>query len=250
MKALLGAQLALLLSSIPLAQQISSVDLTHPPEPSKHAENQEKRALPNGCEKLSDGAIADGWVKPENDRPRDIVVEVVNIRDKKPAIASEVEAEVRLRNADNRSIQIPWSTDPTIIKTGQNEYDFVWDVGTFEFMLRDQHDNEVFLRSLTGSLYGSKFAAGSQLTIQPGESIAAVVKFKLENEFRIPPERLKEGEWQLLARWHQIARSWHVKDCGAWNGFFQYAEYYRQQNPAVTIQVTRDGSLRSAEAHR
>jgi hypothetical protein len=44
------------------AQQIGSVDLTRSPEASKLSGSQEKSTLPNGCEKISDGIIADGWV--------------------------------------------------------------------------------------------------------------------------------------------------------------------------------------------
>lgn len=239
MKALPGLPLALLLIGVPIAQQIGSVDLTHLPDPPKLAEDLEKRTVPNGCKKLLGGGIADGFVKPEDDRPQDISVEVIKVREMKPAVGSELQAEVQIRNTDTRSIRIPWSTDPSVIENGQNPYEFLWDVGTFEFTLRDQHHSQIRLKSLTRSLYGSKFTAGSQLTIRPGESIAALVKFKLEDEYPIPPGRLKEGKWQLSAEWRQTGRSWHVKNCESWNGYFQYENYYRQQNLAVTIQVTK-----------
>lgn len=248
MKALFRAPLALLLISIPFAQQIGSVDLTGPQKSPKPAEGEETRTLPNGCEKLSGGGIADGWVEPEDHRPRDLVVEVINVKDTKPTLGSELEAEVRLLNTDTRSILIPWNADPGAIVAGQDPWNLQWDVGTFEFTLRDRQDNQVALKSLTGWLYGSKFSAGSQLTIRPGESITALTKFKIEDKYPIEPGRPKVGEWQLLAEWQQIGRSWHVENCEGWNAYFQYANFYRQQNPAITIQVTRGASTTSDEA--
>ncbi len=245
MKAVASAALALLLVSTPIAQQVGSVDLTRPP-----AGTREKRDLPNGCEKLSGGGIADGWVEPEDHRPRDLVVEVINVSDWKPAVGRELQAEVRLRNIDARSIQIPWSTDPNVIEDGQDPANLQWDVGTFEFTLRDPQDNQIALKSLTGWLYGSKFSAGSQLTVHAGESIVALVKFKLEDKYPIEPGRPNEGEWQLLAEWHQVGRSWYVKNCEPWNAYFQYEHYYEQRNPAVAIQVTRAGSTANNEASK
>jgi hypothetical protein len=223
-------------------QQIGSVDLTVPLKALKPAENQEQKAPPNGCDKLSDGIIADGWAEPPDRRPLDLVVEVTKVNDANPVIGSELQAEVRMRNGDTRTIEIPWSTDHSIVEAGQNPESLQWNAGTFEFMLRIPHVTQVRLKSLTGWLYSSKFSAGSQLTIQPGESITALVKLKLEDEYAIPPERLKEGEWQLSAEWFQVGRSWSVKDCKTWNGYYHYDRFYWQQNVPATIQVTAPGS--------
>ena len=223
-------------------RQIGSVDLTRPPETSNVARSREKTALPKGCGKLSDGGIADGWVKPEDNLPRGIVVKVISVSNLKSALSSELRADVQLQNSDKRPIRIPWSTDSSLIENGQDPEHLEWEVGTFEFTLRDSEDNQIALKSLTGWLYGSKFTSGSELTIQPRESIIALVKFKLEDKYAIPPERLKEGEWQLLAEWHQVGRSWDVKNCAAWNSYFQYDDFYRQHNVPVTIQVTAPDS--------
>jgi hypothetical protein len=169
-------------------------------------------------------------------------VEITKVNGENPSIGGELQAEVRMRNSDTRAIQIPWSTDYSIIEAGQDPESLQWNAGTFEFMLRIPHVTQVRLKSLTGWLYGSKFYAGSQLTIQPGESITALVKLKLEDEYAIPPERLKEGEWQLSAEWFQVGRSWGVKNCKAANGYFHYDKFYRQQNVPMTIQVAAQDS--------
>jgi hypothetical protein len=211
-RALQCAAFLCILAVSPEAQQIGSVDLTRPSDVQKRSESHEKTTLLNGCEKLADGIIADGWVKPENERPRDIVVKVVRASDMKPALGSELEAEVELQNNDERPIQIPWSIDFSLIENGQDPEHLEWEGGTFEFMLRAPEGTQIRLESLTNWLYGSRFSAGSLLTIPPGDSITAKVKFRIEDKYAIPPERLKEGEWQLLAEWHQVGRSWYVKD--------------------------------------
>jgi hypothetical protein len=223
-------------------RQIGSVDLSHPPETSKATSDQEKTALPKGCEKLSGGGIADGWVKPEDHLPRDILVEVIKVSDTESAVGSELEAEVQLQNADKQPIQIPWSTDSSLIENGQDPEHLQWEVGTFEFALRDSEDHQIALKSLTGWMYGSKFTSGSELTIRPGESITALVKFKLEDKYPIEPGRPKEGKWQLLATWHQVGRSWSVKNCEVWNGYSMYDDFYRQHSVPLTIQVTAPDS--------
>jgi hypothetical protein len=181
-------------------QQIGSVDLTVPLKALKPAENQEQKAPPNGCDKLSDGIIADGWAEPPDRRPLDLVVEVTKVNDANPVIGSELQAEVRMRNGDTRTIEIPWSTDHSIVEAGQNPESLQWNAGTFEFMLRIPHVTQVRLKSLTGWLYSSKFSAGSQLTIQPGESITALVKLKLEDEYAIPPRATERRRMATVSR--------------------------------------------------
>jgi hypothetical protein len=65
---------------------------------------------------------------------------------------------------------------------------------------------------------------------------------KLEDEYAIPPERLKEGEWELSAEWFQVGRSWSVKNCKASNAYYHYDHFYRQQNVPAKIQVTAPDS--------
>ena len=176
MRTLLGFPVVLLLVGNAFAQQIGSVNLTRPPE---------HEALPYGCKKLLPGTIGDGIAEPEDHVPRDIVVEVVSVKNTKPALRSELTAEVRLQNTGTRSMEIPWSTEFSTIEKGESPVALRWDEGTFEFTLEDKQGRKVLLKSLTGAVYGSKFSAGSELTIKPGEGITAVVKFMLEEEFLI-----------------------------------------------------------------
>jgi hypothetical protein len=222
----------LLISGIPM-QQVESVDLTHPPVGSVTSKN-----LPEGCKKLSAGMIADGFAEPKDHLPFEIVVEVTSVKAGKAIIGSELEAEVRFLNSDKRPILIPWGTNPSVIEEGQSPNAVTWEEGTFEFKLKDQQGRQVPLKSLTGSLFGSKFSGGSELTLKPGESISARVKFKLEDEFQIPILSLTAGEWQLSAKWSQSGRSWSVKNCVVANAYFHYDGYYHQQNPGLTVQIT------------
>jgi hypothetical protein len=224
----------LTLVGLALLQQIGSVDLTRPAPPS----TSHNRPIPAACKDLKSGGIADGWPQPEDHKARHIQVAVLRVKDEKPALDSEVETTVQLRNTDTHPIQIPWSTDPSVIEEGQNEDYMEWEGGTFLFFLSDQARHRVMLKSSTEWLHGSKFVPGSLLTIQPGQSIAASVKFKVEELFPIEPLRLKEGNWQLSVEWRQVGRTWRLKDCAAWNGYFHYDHFYEQQSPPFSIHVT------------
>jgi hypothetical protein len=153
MRVFLGVAMTFLLIGLPPVRQGDFVDLTQPPEPSTPAASQEKTPLPYGCKELLPGIIADGWVEREDNLPQDIVVEVVSVSNMKPSLGSGLEAEVRLRNTDTRPLQIPWNRDPRIIEHGQSPDALVWEVGTFEFTLKDQQGHQVSLKSLTESLY-------------------------------------------------------------------------------------------------
>lgn len=234
MRTLLCVSFVLLLAGDASGQQIGSVDLTRPPE---------RVDLPNGCKKLLPGVIGDGWPEPEDHVPRNIVVEVVTVKDPKPVLGSELVAEVRLQNSGTQSIKIPWSNEFSSLVKGRNLDALSWDEATFEFMLRDQQGRKVGLKSLTESLYGSKSTDGSELTVEPGESVTASVKFALEDRFPIPPLRLKEGEWELSAKWVQTGRTSSVsKNCTVANAYFHYDRYYQQKNSGITIQVKAGGS--------
>lgn len=233
MRVLFGAPLLLLFANGAFAQQIGSVDLTRL---SKHVSEHEN--LPHACKKLLDVMFADGVKEPEDHVPRQIVVEVVSVEDAKPALGSELAAEVRLENSGTQPIEIPWSTEFSAIEKGQGPDSFIWDEGTFDFTLKNQQGRKVLLKSLTAAIYGSGPSVGSELTIRPGESLTASVKFTLEGAFPIPEFRLTEGEWQLSAKWVQTARSWSVdRNCSVVNGYYAYDRYYEQQNPSITIQV-------------
>ncbi|MGC1628689.1 MAG: hypothetical protein WA735_17670 [Candidatus Acidiferrales bacterium] len=238
MRALRGAPFVALLMSLMFAQRIDPVDLTRGPESSKMAES-----LPNDCKKASGGMIADGWLEPENHVPLEIAAEVVRIEDMKPVLGSKVTAEVRLRNTDARPIKIPWRTDFATIRNGQGPDALQWEEGTFEFRLKDAQGRQVWLKSLTASLYGAKTSPGSQTILEPGGTVTALVKFKLEEEFPIPPLRLKPGDWELMAKWTLTGRSWAFKNCSESNVYLHDDQLYQQQNPGLPIQVTVSDSV-------
>jgi hypothetical protein len=233
-KWLIAGTIVYLLAGSAFAQNVGSIDLSRPVAAPKHTDAGK---LPAGCKKLSPGMIADGLPDGQNNTPHKIVVEVIGIRNRAPAIASEVVAEVRVRNSDSRPITIPWSTDFSRIRKGQPADAVQWDQATFDFTLRDQQGNHVALKSATGFLVGSESVAGSELTLQPGDSITAAVRFAVEEEFPIPPLSLKPGEWRLSATWHQTGRSWGVRNCQVSNLYVHYEQFYEQQNPSVAIQI-------------
>ena len=222
-----------LLPALYFAQQIDTVDLTRPEPPITKLHDE---SAPPGCENLSPGVIADGWIEPTDRRARKITVRVVSGSDLNAALGSEVEAEVHLQNNDPDSIRIPWSTDPNSVMANEDASQLSWTAGTFEYDLTDAKGDEVALVSLTEWVYSSESARGSQITIQPGQTVAARVKFKIEDRFSID-KRLQPGEWRLFAKWHQVNRHVWVKDCGRNSGFYQYERFYKQENVPLTIHV-------------
>jgi hypothetical protein len=240
MKALCCAPVALFLISPALAQQIASADLTRPPEPAIPAQNAGKTALPDGCQRLLPGIIADGSVEPEDHKPREIVLEIVKVSTDKPTVGSELQADVRLLNTGKQSIQIPWSTDQSIVRDHQDPGHLEWEGGSFEVLLRGQLDTDVLLKSSTSELYGSKFSPGSLLTLRPGEWVVAVIKFKLQAEYEVRPGGWKEGKMLLLVEWRQTARTQDLFGCKVANGYFRYN--YEQKNLSSIVQVSEDDS--------
>ncbi len=229
-----AAQLAacfLILATSAQAQQIASVDLTHPKVPTKSAGTQ---ALTKGCEKLLPGNIGDGFVAPPNHEPREIVVEMVKLSNENPTIGSELQGEVQLRNSGKYPIKIPWSTDPDIIEKGQNPNRLQWEEGAFSIELKHGYE---LLVSLSQSLFGSRFSAGSELTIQPGEWVTVFVKFKLAPQYGLPGQSVRNGRRDLFVEWEQAGKSKSIRNCAVSTGWFHYRNYYRQQNPTVAINV-------------
>jgi hypothetical protein len=218
-------------------QDPRSVDLAHLPPISSSPETFQKKSPPTGCAKISDGGSADGIIQAEDGQPRDILVEIVKLKNSEATAGSELEAQVRLQNSSKHPIRIPWSTDPAIIDNPHDQEHLEWETATFQFSLTNEDEDEVALKSLTGWLYGSKRKEGSELTLQPRDSITAAVRIKLEERAPIEPGPLKAGNWQLAAEWLQIGRSWQVRDCRSWNRSFLYQEFYRQKNSPVAIHI-------------
>jgi len=214
-------------------QQIGTVDLTQQTKLSESAQEKEKYQPPKGCKNLLPGDIADGAVSPPEHGPHEIVVEIVKINAENAAVGSDVQGEVRLQNSGEYSIQIPWSTDPQTMWQGQDPNYLEWDYGYLSFDLQGTGS----LKTLSQPLHGSKYVAGSMLTIQPGEWITFKVKFKLEPEDPIPGRVVNQGEGQLQVGWVQTLNAWNVHNCSVAHAFFQYRGYYDQQNPPITIKI-------------
>lgn len=212
------------------AQQVASIDLTHLITLAKSAE---KSTLPKGCEKILPGVIGDGYMTPPNREPREISVEIVRVDDKNPAAGSMVQGQVRLRNTSKYPIDIPWNADPNRVELGQDPYHSSWEEGRFNFVLRATDP----LKRMPQALYGSQSVVGSMLKIQPGEWVTANVAFTLELEYPFPGQPIKKGDGQLQVEWEQSWHSRNIKDCSLGSGYFTYRDYYRQQNPAITIQI-------------
>jgi hypothetical protein len=216
------------------AQQVGSVDLSRRNESPESTRKQENTALPKGCEKLLPGMIGDGAALPPNHEPREIVVEMVKLSNENPVTGSEVQGNVQLRNSGQYAITIPWSTDPNIIEKGQNSNRLQWEEGHFDIELKRSYE---LLVNLSQSLYGSRFSAGSELTIQPGEWVTAFIKFKLTSNYATSGKSVRKGKRDLYVEWEQSRNSKGIRNCAVTTGWFHYRNYYRQQNPTITINV-------------
>jgi hypothetical protein len=218
-------------------QQIGSIDLTKPPALEMSAERKKEEALPNNCEKLG-GGTADGAVITQKGQPLEIIVEVKSLNSKEPNSGSEMQAEIRLRNHGKGDIKIPWGTNPEIAEMNQDSNNLHWEVGSFRILL----DRSEVLKHPGQPLYGSEFSKGSILTIQPGQWITAMVKFRLELEYPLREQVVRTGKRQLRIEWEQAAytKTLDEKKCQQWNGYFKY--FYQQINPAVAITIVRDRS--------
>jgi hypothetical protein len=204
----------------------------------KSEQNSQPLELPNGCSKISTTHIVDGVITAEDHLEREILVAITNVSEKNPREGSELQAEVTLRNTGKQSIQVPWNTDPNIIESGQDPEHYVWEVGTFEVVLTSRAHGGALLKNSTQYLYGSQFSPGSMLTIEPGQWITAVIKFKLEDKYFREPGEFDAGKSVLSLRWHQTHRSWDIRDCTASNGFFQYDSFYAQRTTPFGIEIT------------
>ena len=235
MKGLLCGSLFLFLGGHATAQQVAKADLTVPPKIDA-SQSPEKTALPDGCKQVLPGVMADGVVVEKGDQQREIVVEILNVSNEAPRVGSELEAEVRLRNAGKQSIQLPWSTDPTVIGNTHVVGNLVWEQGSFEVLLRGQQENDVLLKSLTYALYGSSSSPGSLLTIEAGEWVTASIKFRIEAEYKVGHGPWRAGKRQLLVRWTQARRSRSFANCTTATAYFRY--HYHQDDVPLNIDVS------------
>jgi hypothetical protein len=212
------------------AQHVASIDLSRLSAPTKSAG---ELPLPKGCEKLLPGPLGDGAVIPPKNESREIVVELIN-QSHDLVIGNVAQAEAQLRNTGKYPIWIPWSTDKTIVMSGQNPTQISWEEGNFNFVLQS-HDK---LKRVTQSLYGSKVVAGSEIMIRPGEWVTAKVPFELTLEYPLPGQLIKRGEGRLHVEWEQNSYTRSIKDCKLQTGFFEYGRlFYHEQNPQVMIRL-------------
>ncbi len=214
------------------AQQIASVDLSRAGVQSSEY-SQKLAAVPEGCQQLLGGSVADGVVAPPTEGPREIDVSIVKLSNENPVLGSEVEGEVQLKNTGEHPIQIPWSLDPNTIDKGQDSGRLEWNEGSINMSLAPGES----LESLSWPLFGSRSSEGSELSIQPGEWVTLIVKFKVALRFPIPGRSLPKGKGELVAQWEQADRTKAVKNCAVTTGWFTFNGYYRQRNPPATINI-------------
>ncbi|MGB2591561.1 MAG: hypothetical protein WAJ96_12995 [Candidatus Acidiferrum sp.] len=232
-------------SSIP-AQEVGSVDLTQSSETvaaekktdsSAPSGKADKEKLPDGCAQVLPGIIGDGVVEPPDHELRPILVEVVKVSKDNPTDGSEIEAEVRLQNSGTKSIKIPWSTDTGIIETGQGPFNYEWYGGYFEVLFRAGNPNGVLLISSDKELYGSDLAAGSMLTLEPGQWATAKINFKMVAKY-FPSDGAFEGQKaELFVLWREVQRSVTVKDCRGRNFYYRFEKFYEEEDRGIMIQV-------------
>jgi hypothetical protein len=228
----------LALISVMPAQQVGYVDLTSPPL--KPIAKRSEMVLPPGC-KNPGGGFFDGFKKPEDGITRTIVLELIKVDDHTLYAGSEFVGEVRLTNAGNQAIQIPWSTDETITDAGPDPNHADFEVGDFDVSLVFSSGSVVALKSLSSPLFGSKYATGSERKIEPGEWITARIKVKVDAEYDFDRVALTEGKAQLSVEWRQRVRSWSLnrEKCEVWRGTFPYYHYYDQQSKPTAVALTK-----------
>jgi hypothetical protein len=247
MKAIVCALLGLLTASVGFSQQVGAVDLTSPIGVLS-AKEQSSGLLPPGCTQEKPGIMSNGAITrtPGDNRPPRISLEIAKLSGDTLEVGGNGRAEVRLKNVGETPITVPWSTDSGLIQKAFNPDHLEWEQGSFQVVLRDKQNHTVALMSTDWPLYGSQVVSGSQLTIKPGEWIAAFLNFKVEDRYHIVgPAEFPVGEAKLFLKWAQALRVWDRKNC-AWNtAWFDYEGYYEQEHPTATVQIDRFDSGKS-----
>lgn len=248
MKLMIGVVLGLLSAGWVFPQQVGVVILPLP-ETTVPAAEQKIGELSPGC-KQATGVIADGGVKPPDNQPRTISLEIVKLRSQTLEVGSDGQAEVRLKNVGEKAINIPWSTDPGITQKAPNPDVIRWEQANLGIVLLDKTNRRIALRTADWPLYGSKFVSGSRLTLKPGEWITAFLDFKVEDRYHIvTASQFPLGEARLFLEWGQASRTWGHEKCG-WNrAWFDYGRggYYKQERPTMTVLISSLGEGKSAK---
>src|SRR5580658_3952153 len=203
MKAFACALLGLLTASAAFPQQVGVVDLTRPIGVLAVAE-QSGNQLPPGCTQEKRGIMAHGSMKLDDNHPRSISLEIIELSNETLEVGGDGRAEVRLKNVSEKPISIPWSTGWSAIRKVPSPDHVEWEEGSFQVVLRDRQIRTIALKNTDWSLYGSPLVSGSLLTIKPGEWITAFLNFKVEDRYHAG--RLAEfpvGEAKLFLEWGQ-----------------------------------------------
>jgi hypothetical protein len=226
-----------LISMMP-GQQVGYVDLVSPPP--LLTKPQPDEGLPAGCSKLG-GGYFDGVVDPDDGKQREITLEITKLSSASLSLGSEFEAEVRLTNTGIHTIEIPWNADPATREAGPGPDHASFEVAEFDVRLMDASGTVVWLKPLSGSLFGSQYATGTLRRIAPGEWVTARIKIKLQAKYLETPA-LMEGKAHLTAKWSQRSRSWSLKrrECEAWSGTFRYDKYYEQKFMPTVVTITNN----------
>jgi hypothetical protein len=236
----------LALISVMPAQQVGYVDLASPPPLFTKPQRDER--LPAGCSKLG-GGFFDGVVDLDDGKKRDIKLEITRLSSGSLSPGSEFEAEVRLTNTGTHTIEIPWNVDPSIREAGPDPDHAYFEVAEFNVRLMDASGTIIWLKPLSGSLFGSQYATGTLRRIAPREWVTTRIKTKLQAEYLDTPA-LTEGKAQLTAKWKQTRRSWSLKrkECEAWSSTFLYDRYYEQKLMPVVVTI-KNNMPREPQAH-
>jgi hypothetical protein len=184
MKAIACALLGLLTASAAFPQQVGLVDLTRPIGVLA-VPDQSARQLPPGCTEEKRGIMADGIVKLDDNRPRNISLQIIKLSSETLEVSGDGRAEVRLQNTGEQPISIPLSTDWSAIQKASSPDHLEWEEGSFQVVLRDKRNHTIALTSNDWSLYGSRLVSGSLMTIKPGEWITAFLNFKVLDRYQI-----------------------------------------------------------------
>lgn len=227
MKLVLCLFVGVLVAASTHAQQIGSVDLTHP--------KANTRKSVRGCTRLSAGTIGDSFPS-RNGKFRKLTLRIIKLSRSTIAQGDNVDAIVQMRNAGEVAIEIPWSPDPNTSWVGQDPRHLEWSDGDFQVDLIDSAGNrfgEGFgLKIVSSDLYGSKVVPNSFLTIQAGEWVTARIRFKLGEE------SIATGAAKISIEWDRTDMSWSVhRDCSVALGYVHYDNYYKQDHPSVTINI-------------
>lgn len=243
MKLMASAVFGLLSAACAFSQQIGVVHIPLSESTQPTAE-QNAAQLPPGCTQQT-GGFGDGAVFPPHHQKRTISLEIVKLTNQPLEVGSLDRAEVRLKNVGDHTISIPWSTDSSVIQKAPSPDLLQWEQASLGIVLLDNKNRTIALKTAMWPLFGSKFDSGSQLTLKPGEWIAAFLQFKVEDLYHIVtvPE-FPLGKARLFLEWRQASRTWRRETCG-WNRvWLDYGRggYYRQEHPTISVLIKRSGS--------